>query len=94
MTSNHLPPHLPHKPLVPINQVPDLVGLAGVLDGQLSEDHDFGPELLDVLVHRGSKVVGREGLRYETVGLARAEDTLVCGFRGHGAYSHAGGGRG
>lgn len=43
MTSIHLPPHLPHKTLVSLDQVPDLVGLAGVLHGQLLENqHEAG----------------------------------------------------
>lgn len=90
----HPPPHMPHQHVVSLDEVGDLVGLPRMLHGELSEDHDFGPELSDVLVHGGSKVTGGDGLGYGAVDLAGTDDALICGFGGHARFSHDAEGRG
>jgi len=94
MTSVQPLPHMPHQHFVATHQVADLPGLRGMLNGQLSEKHDFRPELRHVLVHRGGKVTGCEGLRNEAVGLSGQDDALICVGWAHGPYSHGREGRG
>ena len=73
--------HMPGQCFVSLDQVRDLVGLAGVLGGQLPQDHQFRADQVDVALRRRGEVASGQCTSISLEHTSGMDDALV-GFGG------------